>query len=110
MDNLGRTFMTYGKGGPKIVQCGYKVDQSSQIMPDTELADGSALTGATFSSIICMRFGAPYLAGWNQEPPYAEDIGLIEARTHYRTVVRGSAGLYITHPRAIARAYNIQAA
>lgn len=108
-DQLGRTFLTYGKGGPKIMQIGYKYDQSTQIMPDTELANGTALTGATFSSIFCMRFGAPYVAGWNQEKPFAEDVGLIEARTHYRTVVRGSAGLYINHPRSLARAYNIQA-
>jgi hypothetical protein len=109
-DNLGRTFMTYGQGGPKLVQVGYKVDQSTQILPDTELSNGTALTGGATSSIFCTRFGEPYLAGWNQEAPFAEDVGLIEARTHYRTVVRGSAGLYINHPRAIARAYNIVAA
>lgn len=103
------TYNTYGNGGPKIVQIGYKVDQSTQIMPDTELANGTALTGSTKSSIFCMRFGEPYISGWNQEAPFAEDVGLIEARTHYRTVVRGSAGLYINHPRALARAYNIQA-
>lgn len=108
-DQLGRTFLTYGKGGPKLMQIGYKYDQSTQIMPDTELANGTALTGSTKSSIICARFGAPYVAGWNQEAPFAEDVGLIEARTHYRTVVRGSAGLYINHPRALARSYNIQA-
>ncbi len=109
-DQLGRTFLTYGKNGPKVMQCGYKVDQATQIMPDTELADGTALTGGAKSSIFCVRFGAPYLAGWNQEAPFAEDVGLIEARTHYRTVVRGSVGLYQTHPRAIARAYDIVAA
>lgn len=108
-DNLGRTFLTYGKGGPKLIQIGYKYDQSTQIMPDTELADGTALTGSTKSSLFCLRFGAPYVAGWNQEKPFAEDVGLIEARTHYRTVVRGSAGLYLNHPRALARSFNIQA-
>jgi hypothetical protein len=104
------TYNTYGNGGPKIVQAGYKVDQSTQILPDTEVAGGTALTGGATSSIFCVRFGEPYLAGWNQEAPFAEDVGLIEARTHYRTVVRGSAGLYINHPRAIARAFNIVAA
>lgn len=108
-DQLGRQFLTYGKGGPKVIEIGYKVDQSTQIMPDTELANGSALTGATFSSIFCARFGEPFLAGWCQDPPKAEDVGLTEDRVNYRTVVRFSPGLYITHPRAIARAYNIQA-
>lgn len=109
VDQLGRKFLTYGKGGAKLQQIGYKYDQTTQIMPDTELAAGTALTGATFSSITCMRFGAPYVAGWNQEKPAAEDVGLIEARTHHRTVVRGSAGLYINHPRALSRGFNIQA-
>ena len=109
-DQLGRKFMTYGANGPRLVQIGYKYDQSTQIMPDTELADGTAITGGATSSIFCLRFGEPYIAGWMQEAPSAEDVGLIEARTHYRTVIRGSAGLYITHPRAIARAYNLVAA
>lgn len=110
VDQLGRKFLTYGQGGPKLQQIGYKYDQSTQIMPDTELAAGTALTGGATSSIFCLRFGEPYIAGWMQERPFAEDVGLLENRTHYRTVVRGSAGLYITHPRAIARAFNIVAA
>lgn len=106
-DNLGRKFTTYGENGARLMQIGTKYDQSTQIMPDTELADGTALTGGAKTSIFCLRFGAPYVAGWNQDPPAAEDVGLLEARTHYRTVISGSAGLYITHPRAIARAYDL---
>jgi len=109
-DQLGRQFITYGKGGPKIVEIGRKVDQTTQIMPDTELANGTALTGSTKSSLFVVRFGEPYVAGWCQEEPFADDVGLLENRTHYRTVVRGSAGLYINHPRAIGRAYNLQSA
>lgn len=109
-DQLGRQFMTYGKGGPKIVDVGYKVDQSTYILPDVEAANGAALSGATFSSIFCVRFGEPYLAGWCQEMPTADDVGLTEDRVNFRTVVRFSPGLYMTSPRSIARAYNIQAA
>lgn len=109
-DQLGRQFLTYGKGGAKILDAGRKVDQITPILPNTELANGTALTGATFTSMYCVRFGEPYVAGWCQEKPEADDVGLTEDRVNYRTVVRGSAGLYITNPRSIARAYNIQAA
>jgi hypothetical protein len=108
-DQIGRQFMTYGKGGPKIVDVGYKVDQSTMVLPDTELANGTALTGATFSSIFCVRFGEPYLSGWAMTTPSAEDVGLLEDRVNYRTVVDFAPGLIIQHPRAIARAYDIQA-
>ena len=108
-DQLGRQFLTYGKGGPKIVDIGYKVDQATKIMPDTELANGTALTGATFSSMTCARFGEPYVAGWCQEMPNAEDKGETEDGVNLRTIVRFSPGLYISSPRAVARLYDVQA-
>jgi hypothetical protein len=109
-DQIGRTFMTYGNGGPKIVDAGYRVDQATYVLPDTESADGTSLTSGAKSSITCAKFGEPYLAGWCQEMPFAEDVGLLEDRINYRTVVRWSPGLYINHPRSIARAFNITAA
>jgi hypothetical protein len=108
-DQLGRQFLTYGQGGPKIVDVGYKVDQSTMILPDVELANGLALTGATFSSMYCVRFGEPYLAGWCQEMPNAEDKGELEDGVSFRTIVRFSPGLYIINPRSIARLYDLQA-
>jgi hypothetical protein len=107
MDQLGREFTTYG--GAKIVQAGYKVDQSTQILGDAETSYTSLTSGAV-SSMYCARFGDPFVAGWCQEMPTAEDVGLLENRTHYRTVVRFSPGLYITHPRSVARAYGFTAA
>lgn len=109
-DQLGRQFLTLGKGGPKIVDVGYKVDQSAHILGDVETAAGTALTGGAVSSMFCARFGEPYLCGWCQEMPTAEDVGLLEDRVNYRTVVKFSPGLYLTHPRSIARVYNIIAA
>lgn len=108
-DNLGRNFMTYGKGGPMIVQAGYKVDQSTQILGDAENGI-TALTGGADSSMYAVRFGEPYLAGFAQELPNAEDVGLTEDRTNYRTVVRGSVGLYHVSPRCMALAYGWTAA
>lgn len=108
-DQLGRTFLTYGNGGPKIINMGYKYDQSTQIMADAENGI-SALTGGAHSSMYCVRFGDPYVMGWCQEMPNAEDVGLTEDRINYRTVVRFSPGLFMTSPRSAAIAYGFTAA
>ena len=109
-DNLGRQFLTYGKGGPMVIEAGYKYDQTTQIMADAELDDGTALTGGAASSIYCVHFGEPYLSGWCQDMPFAEDVGLTEDRVNYRTVVKWSPGLFMTHPRSLSRVYALVAA
>ena len=107
-DQLGRQFLTYGQGGPKIIQAGYDVDQTTQILTDT--CNGTALSGSTDSNMYCVRFGEPYVSGWCQEMPFADDVGLTEDRVNFRTVVRFSPGLYFSSPRSMALAYNITAA
>lgn len=107
-DNLGRQFLTYGKGGPKIIWAGKQYDQSTEILTDVE--SSLALTGGTDSSLYCVRFGEPYLAGWCQDMPSAEDVGMTEDRVNYRTVVRFSPGLYQINPRSMALAYGWTAA
>jgi len=108
-DQLGRQFITYGEGGPKIVDAGYKYDQTTAILGDAENGI-TALTGGSDSSIYCVRFGEPFLAGWCQTMPTAEDVGLLEDRVNYRTVVDFSPGLYMVNPRSIGLAYGWTAA
>lgn len=108
-DQLGRQFMTYGEGGPIILNVGYEYDQSTQILTDVENGI-TALTGGTDSSMYCLRFGAPYIEGWCQEMPMIEDVGLLEDRVNYRTVIRFSPGLFMTSPRSAALAYGWTAA
>lgn len=108
-DQIGRQFLTYGQGGAKIVDVGYQADQSTSILTDVETSN-TALTGGTKSSMYCLRFGAPYIAGWCQEMPTAEDKGMTEDGTNYRTIVRFSPGLFMTSPRSAALAYGFQAA
>ena len=107
-DQLGRQFMTYGQGGAKIVQGGCRVDQTTQILTDT--CSGTALSGSTDSNMYCVRFGEPYVSGWCQEMPTAEDKGETEDGVNFRTIVRFSPGLYFSNPRSIALAYNFTAA
>jgi hypothetical protein len=108
-DNLGRQFMTYGKGGPKIIDVGYKYDQSTAILGDAETSYTS-LTGGAVSSMYCVRFGDPYVTGWCQEKPNAEDVGMTEDRVNFRTVVRWSPGIFMSSPRSAALAYGWTAA
>jgi hypothetical protein len=104
----GKQYMTYGQGGPKIVQAGYKYDQTTQILGDAE--SGTALTGGTDSSLYCVRFGEPYLSGFAQEMPNAEDKGETEDGVNVRTIVRFSPGIYFASPRTMALAYGFTAA
>jgi hypothetical protein len=108
-DQLGRMFLTYGKGGAKVMDAGYRYDQSTAILGDAETAL-TALSGGAVSSMYCVRFGEPYISGWCQEMPTAEDVGLTEDRVNYRTVVRFSPGLFMTSPRSAALAYGWTAA
>jgi hypothetical protein len=108
VDQIGRQFLQYGANGPKLVEAGYKVDQTTQILTDANSA--TALTGGAHSSLYCVRFGEPYLAGWAQEMPNAEDKGETEDGVNMRTIVRFSPGLYDSSPRSIAMAHSITAA
>jgi len=110
VDQLGRQFLTYGKGGPAIIDAGYKVDQSTEILTNVELDAGTAYTGGASSSMYCVRFGEPYVAGWCQEMPNAVDKGETEDGVNVRTIVRFSPGLYIINPRSMARIYGLVAA
>lgn len=108
-EHLGKKFLTYGPGGAKIMQAGYKVDQTTQILGDAEV-NNTALTGGGESSMYCVRFGEPYIAGWAMNMPTAEDVGLLEDRVNYRTVVDASLGIYIASPRPAAVAWGWTAA
>ena len=105
----GKQYLTYGMGGPKIVNVGYKYDQSTQILGTAENGI-TALSGGSDSSLYCVAFGDPYVMGWSQELPNADDVGLTEDRVNYLTVVRASFGIFMTSPRSAALAYGWTAA
>ena len=110
VDQVGRRFMTLGDGGPLIIPMGYKGDQSTKIIAHVENAAGTAITGATFTSIYALKFGEPYLTGFHLNDIRVEDKGELEDGVNMRTIVDWTPGLYQIHPRAIARMYNLQVA
>jgi len=109
-DNYGDVWPTFGAGGPKIIDLGYKADQTTKIITDTETVAG-VLTGGAMTSIYAVKTGEPgYVKGWQFAPIDAMDMGLLESGVAYRTIVDWGVGLIFANPRSIARLYAITAA
>lgn len=109
-DAFGRKFPTYGVGGPLILDIGRKYDQTTRIIGNVELADGTALTGGGSTTIYGVRFGEPYLQGYYLSDIMADHVGLLEGRTMDRTVIDWTPGFGMVNPRSVARLYGIIAA
>lgn len=113
-DSFGRKITTYGEGGPEIIDIGGLADQSTQIILNTELADGTALTGGASTSAYLIKLSKSqddgYLRGWQFAPMEVIDKGLLESHVAYRTVVDWGLGIHFVNPRSITRLYGIIAA
>lgn len=109
-DSYGRTVATYGPGGPKLIDLGYKADQASRIIGNTELDDGSALTGGDATTVYAFRFGEQFLHGIQLYDIDTKDMGLLEDGVTYRTVVDWPVGISLVNPRSIARLVGVVAA
>jgi len=109
-DSYGRKITTFGPGGPLIVDLGYKADQTNRIIGNVELADGTALTGATSTSVYAMRMGEQYLHGLQLYDMDVKDKGELEDGVTYRTVIDWPVGISLVNPRSIARLVGIIAA
>jgi len=108
-DNYERKQTTWGAGGPAIIDIGLKGDQSTNIILNTELNDGTAVTGGTETSIYAVKFGDEFLKGFQRKELEAEDVGLLEDRITYRSVIDWDPGIMLVSPRSVARIYGIQA-
>lgn len=109
-NEIGKTYTTYGEGGPEIIDAGYKYDLTNQIITNVEADDGNTLTGGDATTIYAVKFGEPYLAGFYEFPLSAADKGLLEDHVNYRTVIDWSPGIYMVNPRSAARLVGIVAA
>lgn len=109
-NELGKTYTTYGEGGPMIIDAGYKYDLSTQIIGNVEADDGNTLTGGDATSIYFVKTGEPHVAGFYEFDITVNDVGLIEAGTHFRTIIDWAPGIYMVHPRSVARLVGLVAA
>lgn len=100
-DAIGREFTSY-KGIP-FLDMGYKVNDSDKIIGNAEAADGSALTGSSYTSVYFVRFGSEYFTGWQEYPLDVREIGMLEDGVTERTVIDWIMGIAVAHPRSITR-------
>ncbi len=105
-DNYDREILTYR--GAKLVDIGYKADQSTRIITVTEANTGAA-GSSTYTSIYAAHYGEEHLLGWQFEPLAPKDIGLVgNGGTIFRVIFDWAFGLLNQHTRSMARLYGIK--
>lgn len=105
-DQLGRTVTMYK--GAVIRDIGYKADQSTRIITNTETAAG--LDGSsTFTSLYVVNYTSGHMGGWQFGPLAATDLGIdpTQGVTH-RTLIDWAGGLLSQSTRSLSRIYNIK--
>jgi len=90
-----------------IKDIGYKSDQATRIITNTETNTGAA-GASTFTSIYAVNYGEDHFYGWQYEPIKANDLGLLNDGVTYSTVIDWAGGLINSNIRSIARLYDIK--
>jgi hypothetical protein len=107
-DQLGRTWETFGDGGPILMDIGTKSDQTTQILTGVENADGITLTGGACATYYFLKFGEGFLKGFQFKDITTDDKGLLESGVAYRTILDWAVGMYFANPRTMSKLYGIQ--
>ena len=105
-DQFNRTVDMYK--GAVIRDIGYKVDQATRIITNTELATGLADTGGTFTSVYAVNYGEEHFSGWQFDTINVQDLGLINNGVIYRTFIDWVVGFQNTSTRSIGRLYDVK--
>ena len=105
-DRLGREFVTYK--GAKFIDMGFKTDDTTKIITDAELANGTALTGGGYTSMYAVRFGKDKFTAFQEYAMDVNDLGLLNDGITYRILVDWVLGLAVSHPRSVSRLYGIK--
>lgn len=108
-NSFGLKIERFGPSGPAIIDLGVQADQVTQIIGNTELDDGSAMTGGDATSVYAVRTGDMYLNGLQLYPLDVNPVGLLEDGVTYRTVIDWPMGIMHENPRALARVTGIVA-
>ncbi len=105
-DQYGRTIDMYRNAVVKDI--GYKADQATRIVTTTELANGTADTGGTFTSIYAVNYGAGSTQPWQMQPLTVKDHGLLESESIYRTFIDWAVGFFFGTTRSVARLFDVK--
>jgi hypothetical protein len=104
-DQFGRVVNMYK--GAIVRDIGYKADQSTRIITNTEDtagADGSSVQ----TSIYAVNYSPDHFFGWQFEEPNVQDIGLLNNGVTYRTLIDWSIGLMNASTRSLGRLYSLK--
>ncbi|MGZ6375505.1 MAG: hypothetical protein ACXWPI_12390 [Ktedonobacterales bacterium] len=93
--------------GALIKDIGYKADQVTRIITNTENADGTS-GSSTFTSVYAVNYSTDHFFGWQFEPLAAHDLGLLNDGVLYRTVIDWAGGLMNNSDRSIGRLFDIK--
>lgn len=107
-DNIGREMYEYK--GAKLIDMGFKLDDSTRIIGNAETTNGNALTGGTATSLYAIRVGAEYFTGWQEYGMTVEDIGWLDDGVTYRLLIDWVVGLALSNPRSVTRLFGVIAA
>ena len=105
-DQFDRVVQMYK--GAVIRDIGYKADQSTRIITNTFLSDGTANTGSTYTCMYACNMSTDHLMGWQFEPPNSQDLGLLNNGVTYRTLFDWAIGLNNVSNRSLARIHGIK--
>ena len=104
-DQFSRTISMYK--GAVFRDIGYKSDQATRIITNTETTAG--LDGSsTYTSIYAVNYGTDHFFGWQFDKPNIQDLGLLNNGAIYRTLIDWAVGLMNASTRSIARLYDIK--
>lgn len=106
-DQFGRTIESYK--GAVIRDPGYKADQVTRILPNTENSDGTS-GSSTYTSIYAVNYSMDHMHGWQFEDINVQDLGLINNGVIYRTFIDWAIGLMNNSTRSIGRLYGLKTA
>ncbi len=105
-DQFGRDIEKYK--GATLRDIGYKADQSTRIITNTETSDGTADTGSTYTSLYAVNYSDDHFSGWQFGPLKADDLGLINNGVIYRTNINWVIGLSNSSNRSLGRLYGLK--
>jgi hypothetical protein len=104
-DEFERTVMSYK--GAVIHDIGYKSDQVTRIITNTETAAGLA-GSSNYTSIYAVNYSTDHFFGWQFDSLQAHDLGLLNDGVLYRTVIDWAGGVMNASDRSLGRLYDIK--
>ena len=105
-DAFGREVEMYRQC--KVRDIGFKKDQTSLILSNTESSNGSAVTGGSACSIYIVRYGDNYFKGWQTNILEPEYLGTsTETGIYENVLIDWGFGLYYSNTRSFVRIFGI---